>query len=202
MNIVQATGCVASLLLCVGLGAAGDARSSWPDKGDTIFISFTLAGVIQEPIPSLARRGLAYDPPVPHDRKVCRQAKFCWYYIPPCEPLRVYGSKQSKLRLDLEDSYSAHQRLEGDFTPWLHRSQQECSASLGTPPKPRLRFRNYALALLAAEEIQAPDKFGVSVGGPLKPAGVVEIDATPPEPPETLSHPQSNPAVQGDKERP
>ncbi len=101
--------------LILGLAAtrapAEKQEVAWPKKSTTIFVSVTLPAVIQEPLAVLG--ALAYDPPVPIERKVCPNARFFWYFIPACEPLRVYGSKARKLRLSLEDSYSAHLRLEG-----------------------------------------------------------------------------------------
>ena len=188
----------------LGLAAAGVAAEkqevAWPKKSTTIFVSITLPATIQEPLAVLG--ALAYDPPVPVERKVCPNARFCWYFIPACEPLRVYGSKARKLRLSLEDSYSAHLRLEGDFTPWIHSSKDTCISAVDPTTKPRLRFRNYALTILGPEEPKLPDKISVSVGGPFKPAGVVEIDATPPDPPAHLAGPRHQDAEDGDDTEP
>ena len=180
----------AVLAVAVLAGDGSDeVQARWPEKGETIYFSFTLPAVIQEPIPALERRGIAYDPPVPKNRKVCDNSKFCWYFVPPCEPFEVYRSRPGSLRLDLMDFYSAKERVEGDFTPWIHKSREACIAAVGQPPKPPLRFREFALRLLPKDELPGPDRVGVSVGGPLVPAGAIDIDATPPEPPVELTRP-------------
>ena len=198
--------------------SSADKKPSWPKKGDTVFISFSLPGVVQNQTPllsstifgALAGPGVdslaaASRPALPLDRLLCDNTAYCWYFDPPCEPLKVYKSKPAKPLLMAYDPFNSPVILLSDFTPWLHRTREECAAAVPGTTKPSLRYREHGLWVVTAEESPRPDSATVSVGGPLKPAGLVEVDAVPPEPPvlkNAPAVPQAEKAPASDQQAP
>ena len=104
---------VAILLLAVGMVAA--AEPSWPSKGDAVFISASFKGIQHPKLVSGA--SMRYD-------------------MPPCKQLTVTKANAKKLSWVVKDPLGNEERLEGQWVPWMFKTEEECksqSAARGEP---------------------------------------------------------------------
>jgi len=104
---------VVILLLALGMVAAADA--SWPSKGDAVFISASFKGIQHPKLVSGA--SMKYD-------------------MPPCKQLTVTKANAKKLSWVVKDPLGNEERLEGEWVPWMFKTEEECksqSAARGEP---------------------------------------------------------------------
>jgi hypothetical protein len=98
--------------------AAALAAAPWPAKGDTVFVSATLAHVIGPmPMPG----GLSPE-------RVTT--------VPPCVPSTVKRAKPDWVII--KGPAGSGQALDGPWLPRLHRTEAECSATMTSLGEPRI----------------------------------------------------------------
>jgi hypothetical protein len=208
---VRRTLAVAALALCLPVFAAvpkslqlpgdpepaSDSEVAWPAKKTVVYIPFPTAfvqmtGPIGEPAatilvgrplgaPDLDSTMRAQQGALPVERLLCENTKFCWYFVPACEPLSVATVRRGKETIIFTDRYSYRGALAG--ANWLLRlthSEEECRAAAGAAIPP-LRYREFALQIVSAEEAKAP--MSIRVWGQDKlfeVPGLVQVDSAIP----------------------
>ena len=100
-------------LLALAMLAATD--GPWPSKGDAVFILASFKGIQHPKLVSGA--SMKYD-------------------MPPCKQLTVTKANAQKLSWVVKDPLRNEERLEGDWVPWMFKTEEECksqSAARGEP---------------------------------------------------------------------
>jgi hypothetical protein len=167
-----------------------DGEVAWPPKKSVLYIPFPTAFVYQTgPIatPMTLWGGYAIDqsieaarPAVPIERLQCDNTKFCWYFIPACEPLTLFSVREGTGRMSFTDANGFRNSLFGvEWVKVAKTDADSCRAAAMEPP-PHIRYSGFGLHIVTAEAAAAPARVTTSVGGVVKPAGIVEVDAVPP----------------------
>lgn len=168
-------------------------KEGWPKKKSTIYISFPIPSIHQYEQPDWSATfigavlGSALDtsaPAPPIDRLSCdKTPHFCWYYTPACEALNAWHVKRRKQQITAHDSFNMNFLLIGDFRPWIHYSPDACRAAVDSLRPPRLRMVDSFLTILPEDAPEEPMTVTVTGPGFFTPAGLVQVNATPPPSP-------------------
>jgi hypothetical protein len=103
------------LLSALAMVAAADA--SWPSKGDAVFICASFKGIQHPKLVSGA--SMKYD-------------------MPPCKQLTVTKANAKKLSWVVKDPLGNEERLEGEWGPWMFKTEEECKSQSAAGGEPKV----------------------------------------------------------------
>ena len=104
-------------IVLLALATLAAAEAPWPSKGDAVFIAASFKSIQHPKLVSGA--SMKYD-------------------MPPCKQLTVKKADPKKLVWVVTDPLGNDERLEGEWGPWMFKTEEECKSQSAARGEPKI----------------------------------------------------------------